>query len=282
MSKLFILYNFFINSVYLLKSPLQTKAKLQIFIQYVVVTVQCFISDIKKLKVGQYELIAFDKYSLQYLFGEIFVKNTYYFQTDRIKPIIIDCGSNIGASILYFKYLYPEAEIYGFEPDPTTFRLLEFNIRNNKLKGVHIFNSAISDRSSKLNFYVDESPGNLTMSAIKGRLGVKKIVIKQQSIGNFISQNLSNSNISLLKMDIEGYETLAIQDLIASNKIENIAEAIIEYHLNIPGNKSSLGNFLNSFEANQFDYLIQTDPFPHFSIGSYQDVVLHFYKKNPS
>ena len=47
---------------------------------------------------------------------EIFIENIYK-QTLREKPYIIDCGANIGMSVIYMKQLYPQAEIIAFEPD---------------------------------------------------------------------------------------------------------------------------------------------------------------------
>ncbi len=65
-----------------------------------------------------------------YLHGlnEIFVEEVYRFQSDTNTPLIIDCGSNIGLSIIYFKRLFPEAKIIGFEPDNEIFKILENNI----------------------------------------------------------------------------------------------------------------------------------------------------------
>ena len=58
------------------------------------------------------------------LYEDIFINRVYEFEASRPDPRIIDCGSNIGMSVLYFKHVYPEARIVGFEPDPTimTFR----------------------------------------------------------------------------------------------------------------------------------------------------------------
>ena len=45
------------------------------------------------------------------LFNEIFLHHEYHFTAANETPHIIDCGSNIGMSVIYFKMLYPEAEI---------------------------------------------------------------------------------------------------------------------------------------------------------------------------
>ena len=55
---------------------------------------------------------------LRELFREIFVGGIYMFECNTDRPIIVDCGSDIGMSILFFKRLYPKARIIGFEPDP--------------------------------------------------------------------------------------------------------------------------------------------------------------------
>src|SRR5512132_2653851 len=48
---------------------------------------------------------------------------------DQLAPeTIVDLGSNIGATILYFACRYPRARIFGIEADPATFRKLQANV----------------------------------------------------------------------------------------------------------------------------------------------------------
>lgn len=68
---------------------------------------------------------------LRILFREIFIEPSYFFRTERPHPLIVDCGSNIGMSVIFFKLLYPDARVLAFEPDPAPFELLEQNIRTN-------------------------------------------------------------------------------------------------------------------------------------------------------
>src|SRR6516225_8876972 len=37
----------------------------------------------------------------RYLFDEIFMQTSYFFETDNPSPLIFDCGSNIGMSVLF-------------------------------------------------------------------------------------------------------------------------------------------------------------------------------------
>jgi hypothetical protein len=59
------------------------------------------------------------------LYKDIFIHRIYHFEAQRPDPLILDCGSNIGMSILYFKHIYPRARVIGFEPDPAIFPYLE-------------------------------------------------------------------------------------------------------------------------------------------------------------
>ena len=51
-----------------------------------------------------------------------------FFSVDGADPLIIDCGANIGISVLEWKSRWPMARVICFEPDPDAFRLLEMNI----------------------------------------------------------------------------------------------------------------------------------------------------------
>src|SRR5919109_152962 len=65
-------------------------------------------------------------------------KKAEYYVPPNLRPkIILDIGSNIGASIIYFHHQFPDANIFGFEPHPDTFRILEKNVGG--LRGVRIF-----------------------------------------------------------------------------------------------------------------------------------------------
>ena len=67
-----------------------------------------------------------------------FIHQIYHFESARKDPFIIDGGSNIGVSILYFKQLYPAARIIGFEPDPAVFKMLEENLAVNGIENVNV------------------------------------------------------------------------------------------------------------------------------------------------
>lgn len=94
----------------------------------------------------------FDLGMFLYLFKEIFIERVYEFRVLSTRPLIIDCGSNVGMSILFFKKLYPDARVLGFEPDPATFNLLSKNVQWNRLADVTLSNQAIMDVEGTIEF----------------------------------------------------------------------------------------------------------------------------------
>src|SRR5690606_6701996 len=92
-----------------------------------------------------FKVFAGDFPTLIGLYREIFLDEIYRFSAACEAPFIVDCGANIGMSVLYFKTLYPESRIVAFEPNPSAFALLEKNVAVNQLDGVSLFNYAISD-----------------------------------------------------------------------------------------------------------------------------------------
>ena len=115
-------------------------------------------------------MLGFDVHFANYVqfatvFDEIFTTQVYQFTPMRADPYIIDCGANIGMSVLYFKWMYPNARILAFEPDPATFELLTRNVATNRLEGVELHCAAIGGAAGEVPFHYREGyAGWLTQS----------------------------------------------------------------------------------------------------------------------
>jgi hypothetical protein len=66
---------------------------------------------IYNVKFLKYSISIVDAQSFIYQFKEIFVNEVYKFNSESKSPVIFDCGSNVGTSVLYFKSIYPDAKI---------------------------------------------------------------------------------------------------------------------------------------------------------------------------
>jgi FkbM family methyltransferase len=188
------------------------------------------------------------------MFNEIFANEIYKFNSKTPNPKIIDCGSNIGLSILYFKSLYPQAEIIGFEPGPETFGLLKKNIEDNNLENVTVHNKALSDKEGHLTFYVcKENPAHGGWS-VGGEKNVNYEKVEQQIPCTQLSNYITNP-VDFLKIDIEGAEDLVIKDLGQNGKLGLIKSMILEYHHHmVDPNQDNLSVILKFLEDNNFGY----------------------------
>lgn len=187
--------------------------------------------------------ISFFTYSqIVNLFEEIFIYQVYKFKSPVNSPNIIDCGSNIGLSILYFKKLYPLANILSFEPDEATFSLLENNIKINNLQNISLVNIALSDKEEKAFLYKTSAlPGSLNMSLVKSNRHPIKQTTSAKKLSDYI-----NHPIHLIKVDVEGSEVKILNDFSTSEKKMVIHKMIVEYHPSIT--KIPISEFCTTIE----------------------------------
>lgn len=182
-------------------------------------------------KLGKYTFLYPNKKEYHILKREIWNQEIYSFNTNRNCPNIIDIGSHIGISVLYFKNLYPNSKILGFEPNPISFEILKENIFNNGLDDVSIINKAVSSNNSSKDLYIDNSNNNwesnssLLKNSWNGKENTKKIRAQCTRLDKYTE---SLDVIDMLKIDTEGNEF----DILNShksilNKTENIS---VEYH----------------------------------------------------
>lgn len=219
----------------------------------------------------KYTFWGYDYPSIDFLFREVFFGNEYYFEPATKQPQIIDCGANIGMSVLYFKKMFPSAKIKAFEANPYAFKLLEENMRANNFEDVELHNIALYDKETEISFFIGDFKGSVVGSVNKGRGGNNELKVKAEKLSKYLEKMES---VDLIKMDVEGAEESIILDLFDSATINKAREYIIEYHHNINDN-STLSAFLQKFELNGFRYKIKAS----FQNTSYfQDVLIHFYK----
>ncbi|HMY80347.1 MAG TPA: FkbM family methyltransferase [Candidatus Absconditabacterales bacterium] len=263
---------------YVIKSHNSRYTKFRLLLQSFFLTISAPFLDIigiKGINVGHgLTLYGFNASFINGLFHENRIHNEYFFKSTNTNPIIIDAGSNIGDSMLYFKYLYPESTIYCFEPDHTTFQYLKKNIINNKLSNVFAEEKALGGVKKTIEFYFDEKP-SYTHSTKKGRMVKNKKIIECVGIIDLIK----NKKIDLLKLDIEGAELEVIESINTHKLFNNIDQIILEYHHNIEGESSILGSFLSILEMNGYNYQIQSNCFPMNQKNKYQDVHIFAYKQ---
>jgi len=174
---------------------------------------------------------------------ELFIEEIYRQQL-RPNPLIIDCGANIGLSVIYMKKLAPDARIIAFEPDDLNFKLLKQNIGYFGLDDVDARKEAIWIENTTLKF---ASEGSL-MSRIDAREKAASIEVKATRL-----RELMTEKIDFLKIDIEGAEYHVITDI--ADKLPLVENLFLEYH----------GTFAQNGELREIFDIIHDNGF-HFYI----------------
>lgn len=155
-----------------------------------------------------------------FLHDEIIDREIYKFSTDEAAPYIIDGGSNIGLSVLYFKRLYPQAKIRAFEPDPNIFEILKRNCRSFELQNVELSDRALWVKNGSMGFREEGSLG--------GRLADEDNHTSEKVVATQRLRDLLTSKVTLLKLDIEGAETDVLED--CADLLVNVEKLFVEYH----------------------------------------------------
>jgi len=177
------------------------------------------------------------------LFEEIFIEGSYAFKTTAPGPVIIDCGSNVGLSVLYFKMIYPNSVITAFEPDATSFSLLERNVRENYLQQVTVINAALSDETGEQFLYTpSQKNSSLNPTLIPSEDQAASTLVKVECLSSYIT-----GPVDCLKIDIEGSEINVLEELIWSRKHELVKLMVVEFHHEqVP---ASLADFVRMIET---------------------------------
>ncbi|MFZ1221418.1 MAG: FkbM family methyltransferase, partial [Chthoniobacterales bacterium] len=133
-------------------------------------------------------------------------KAEYYLPPALQPEVILDIGSNIGSSILFFREQFPAATIYGFEPHPGTFQVLQKNVGS--LPSVEVFNYGLGAADATLSIPFDGADFSRFMSRDKtadwsGPLVPTTCQIKHA--GSAI-KSLGLTKAHLIKIDCEGAE----------------------------------------------------------------------------
>ena len=149
---------------------------------------------------------------------EIFIENIYK-QDLPAKGLVIDCGANIGMSVIYIKQHFPNAEIIAFEPDETNFDLLTKNIQSFGYSDVKLYKEAVWKENTTLLFSNEGSMGSRI--EVDNNSTTKKV--KASRLKDFIDRH-----VDFLKIDIEGAEYEVLKDI--AGRLSFVNNLFLEYH----------------------------------------------------
>ncbi len=180
--------------------------------------------------------------------NEIFESEVYKFICRNPKPLIIDCGANMGLSVIYFKTHYPDAQIIAFEADPHIFSFLKKNMSSFNFRDVILINKAVWNSSGYVTFNAEGGAGGRIEESIEENISFKKIEATR------LRDYLESGSVDFLKIDIEGAEYEVLDD--CKDLITKIDYIFIEYH-SMQGKAQNLDLILNILSTAGFRYHIK-------------------------
>jgi FkbM family methyltransferase len=206
---------------------------------------------------------------------EIFVQEVYRFQSRNDAPVIVDCGANVGLSVLYFKTLFPDAKVTAFEADAEIFETLRRNLAEHRSAGVHLHNAAVWTANGHLGFTADGALGGRVMESGGNSNTVESIRLK----------DLLQHRVDFLKIDIEGAEYAVLKD--CRDELRNVENLFVEYHSK-PADAQTLDEILGILRSAGFRYYIQqawptmTHPYVQNGSSFVYDLQLNVFAYRPS
>jgi FkbM family methyltransferase len=187
------------------------------------------------------------------LFTEIFLHEGYYLPKSDARVNVIDCGANIGVSLLYIKLRVPRAKVLCFEPNPGARAMLEKNIRANGWQDeVTVYSCALGREKAQRTFFVDSkvdtdsSAGFSQMLQNRGH-ELKSFPVSVEPLSQYIQES-----VEYLKIDVEGSELDVLEDLAASGTIRQVKHIQLEYHYEPGFFERPLSDLLVLLEKNGF------------------------------
>lgn len=202
------------------------------------------VHKLRSIKLKQGQVYFYSPASLYHSLVEIF-EEKIYLQKLPAESYILDCGANIGLSVIYLKSICPSAKIEAFEPDSKNFEMLQKNIESFKLSDVILHKKAVWKETTLLHFDNRGTLGSRVVDKAEG----DTVTLEAIRLKNFISRE-----IHFLKMDIEGAEYEVLKDI--ADDLQWVKTFFLEYHGMFSQN-SELMEMLKIVRNAGFDFYIR-------------------------
>ena len=183
----------------------------------------------------------------------------------RTDDLFIDVGANVG-SYTILACSARGARGYAFEPVPNTYKKLIENIRLNHLENrVQCFNIGLSDKKGEIVFTSDMDTTNHALAS--GEQSANTIRVEVSTL----DQVLGTDSPTLMKIDVEGYETPVLKGALETLNKKTLKSVIME--LNGSGNRYGFDE--SQILEMMFDYGFNT-----YSYNPFERILVNLQGKN--
>jgi len=157
---------------------------------------------------------------------DIFIDGEYDVDLPSPPDVIFDIGSNVGASLAFFKLKYPHARLFGFEPDPNAYHYLQKNAQ--QFLDANVQNIAVSDKGGETHFY--SFPHYSASSSLSRRSPRQHETVVAVATLDQLMKQLAIARIDLLKFDVEGAEVGLFKEF---KHLQSVGRIVGELHLDL-------------------------------------------------
>ncbi len=181
--------------------------------------------------------------SSNYLSLQLFWKGTGYYEPlttlvlqELLQPgtTFVDVGANIGFFSLIASLTKLGIEVIAFEPNPKNFAILKENIRANGFENIHCEPLAVSDMAGTATFYLNTSDMSASLLPNFQRAfnpASRCVEVQTTTLDDYFDKHFFR-NRSVLKIDVEGHETVLLQGarrMLATHAPDLIIEVLQPY-----------------------------------------------------
>jgi FkbM family methyltransferase len=143
--------------------------------------------------------------------------------------VFIDVGANLGLLSLLLGKRFVDRRVIAFEPNPSTFLSLKKNILRNGANHVECYQYAIAGHNGFVTFPVREhARANASISNDVAQGSAGEIRVSCTTLDTFCATH-AVSRIALLKIDVEGYESLVFHG--AATVLSDIRPGVIYFEV---------------------------------------------------
>jgi FkbM family methyltransferase len=182
------------------------------------------------------------------LLEAIFLDGDYAVEPRQEPRTIVDLGSNVGLSILYFRMRFPAARIVGVEPDPYAFALLRTNVA--RLPDVTLLHAAVSDREGFTTLW--SAPG-ATASALEHTHAAQRPVEVPVRTLEGVLDDAGVDRVDILKLVVEGSEFRALRSLGDLDRLDAITGEIVFVDGDPQRSPTAFRELLADFDVSLFE-----------------------------
>jgi FkbM family methyltransferase len=210
--------------------------------------------------------------SFAWVYREQFQQELFRFEPGTSRPLVLDCGANVGIVTAYIKKQMPGARVVAFEPDPECYAALQYNCRG--FADVQTMQAAVWTTECDLEFDPVGAVGGHVAELSGRNADADRIRVKAVRLRDYLTEP-----VEFLKMDIEGSELAVLED--CRDRLSLVRLLFVEFH-SFEGKPQNLGRLVQiledaGFRLHAHGSMEEPQPFLRIPVHNRKDFRLNLF-----